>query len=163
MNGRDIKNYEGLYKIYPDGQIYSYYSNKFLSPNIIDGYKHVILTKDRKTKNYLVHRLVAETFIPNVDNLPCVNHKDENPLNNSVNNLEWCSWKYNNEYGTRLERVGKTQGHPVAMCNKQTKEIIQTFYSIGDAYRQTGISRGHISEVCSGIRKSAGGFFWKKI
>ena len=59
---------------------------------------------------YLVHRLVAQTFIPNPNNLPCVNHIDENKLNNSVANLEWCSYKYNNEYGSHNEFIIK-KGH----------------------------------------------------
>lgn len=56
-----------------------------------------------------IHRLVAQAFIPNPDNLPCVNHKDENPNNNNVDNLEWCTQKYNCNYGTRVDRIMETK------------------------------------------------------
>lgn len=73
-----------------------------------DGYKIVGLTKDKKLKQFKVHRVVAEAFIPNPNNLPCINHKDENPANNCVDNLEWCDSKYNNNYGTRNEKLSKS-------------------------------------------------------
>lgn len=68
-------------------------------------YKQVVLYKNKKHKTVAVHRLVAEAFIPNPDNLPQVNHKDENPSNNNVNNLEWCTCKYNMGMG-EVERCG---------------------------------------------------------
>lgn len=65
------------------------------------------LSKDGKMKHYKVHRLVAMAFIPNPNNLPIINHKDENPSNNNVNNLEWCTVAYNNAYGTARKRASK--------------------------------------------------------
>lgn len=73
------------------------------------GYKGVLLKTPEKFKCELVHRLVAKAFIPNPENLPCINHKDENKTNNCVNNLEWCDHKYNDNYGTRNERVSATK------------------------------------------------------
>lgn len=67
-------------------------------------YKQVVLYKNKEHKTVAVHRLVAEAFIPNPDNLPQVNHKDENPSNNNVSNLEWCTCKYNVNYGTATDR-----------------------------------------------------------
>lgn len=88
----DIKGYEGLYKISTDGQILGIKSNKTLKPDINqDGYCRVRLYKDKECKHYSVHRLVAQTFLPNPDNLPEVNHKDEDKTNNCVENLEWES------------------------------------------------------------------------
>ena len=68
------------------------------------GYQVVYLYKQNKRKHFLVHRLVAEAFIPNPDNLPYINHRDENSSNNCVSNLEWCTHEYNVNYGTRNER-----------------------------------------------------------
>jgi hypothetical protein len=85
-----------------------------------NGYCRVELSKDRKRKKYLVHRLVTQTFIPNPQNLPCVNHKDENKTNNCVNNLESCDAKYNNNYGTRNERSSKKLKGRV--LSQETKE-----------------------------------------
>jgi len=102
---KPIKGYEGLYYITEDGKIYSGIQNKWLKTRISRGY--LVVNLQMKTKH--VHRLVAETFIPNPDNLPVVNHKDENKLNSSVDNLEWCTHKYNNNYGTCIERMKKTK------------------------------------------------------
>lgn len=71
------------------------------------GYKIVSLTKDGKTKTVFVHRIVAEAFIPNTENLPMVNHKDEDKTNNFVENLEWCSASYNRTYGRAVEKQAK--------------------------------------------------------
>lgn len=73
-----------------------------IKPN---SYHYIGFTRDRKTRNEYIHRLVAEAFIPNPNNYPQVNHKDENPNNNSVDNLEWCTGKYNVNYGTRNDRA----------------------------------------------------------
>lgn len=71
------------------------------------GYKTVSLTKDGKAKTMFVHRIVAEAFIPNTDNLPMVNHKDEDKTNNFVENLEWCTASYNRTYGNAVEKHAK--------------------------------------------------------
>ena len=108
---KDIPGYEGLYQVSNLGEVRGLKhkgSNKVKTLKQATnkrGYKRVNLSKNGKKKNYLVHRLVAMTFIPNPDNLPQVNHKDENPSNNNVNNLEWCTSKYNINYGTRNERT----------------------------------------------------------
>ena len=98
------------YLIYPDGKVFSTKSNKFLKPNITpQGYKSVELFNNNGSKRLLIHRLVAQAFIPNPENLPQVNHKDENPSNNNVDNLEWCTQKYNCNYGTRVDRIMETK------------------------------------------------------
>ena len=90
------------------------------------GYYTISLTKDKKQKNWLVSRLVAIAFIPNPDNLPCVNHKDENSQNNKVENLEWCTRAYNNSYGTICERRrNKMLGTKRKPHSEETKEKIR--------------------------------------
>lgn len=78
-----------------------------------DGYVSIVLCKNGKTTNHRIHRLVAQHFIPNPENLPEVNHKDENKSNNCVNNLEWCNSSYNKNYGTRTDKFIQSRGTPV--------------------------------------------------
>ena len=99
---KDIKGYEGLYQVSNLGEIRSKHTGKWmkLKCSSVNGrYRKVILCDNEKREAKLVHRLVAEAFIPNTNNLPYVNHKDENPSNNMVVNLEWCTQKYNMNYG----------------------------------------------------------------
>lgn len=107
---KDIPDYEGLYKVSNTGKVYSVINNKILIPNIKKGYETVCLYKENKSNHLFVHRLVALAFIPNSDPIkyPIINHKDENGLNNNVENLEWCDYHYNNTYGTVLERRKET-------------------------------------------------------
>ena len=79
------------------------------------GYLRVNIYKDSQTpkKTVTTHRLIAEAFVPNPNNLPCINHKDENKTNNEAGNLEWCTVAYNNSYGTKLERFAKSKSRPV--------------------------------------------------
>ena len=117
---KDIKDFEGRYQISNLGNVksvaryvsagananhdYQYIKERYLRLSGGGKYRQVILCKNGKTYAKLVHRLVAEAFIPNPDNLPCINHKDENPNNNCVDNLEWCSYRYNNVYNDRVEK-----------------------------------------------------------
>ena len=101
---KDIEGYEGLYQISTLGRVRSLrkfdeLNNIFvMKPNASNRYYKISLSKNGKTKYFFVHRLVAQAFIPNPDNLSLVNHKDCNKLNNCVSNLEWCDYKYNNNY-----------------------------------------------------------------
>lgn len=118
----EVKGYDGRYIVSNFGNVKSVERDVLGKNNIVKhhkgkdlkqffrhrGYHTVYLTKCGKTKKYYVHRLVAEAFIPNPGNLPQINHKDENKINNYVENLEWCTAQYNALYGTRLERRSKT-------------------------------------------------------
>ena len=96
---RDIKGYESLYAVTSCGKIFSYRKKKFLSPRKNNsGYLRVALYKDGKAKDFLVHRLVAEAYLPNPANLPQVNHIDEDKTNNALLNLEWCTAAENVNY-----------------------------------------------------------------
>lgn len=126
------------------------------------GYLRITLFNKNGRRQCFVHRLVAQAFINNAKNLPAINHKDENKLNNCVDNLEWCDNKYNNNYGTRGERISKTK---IENCNR-TKPVIcielnKIFSSIMEAQRQLNIGNSHISRCCLGKEKTAGGYHWK--
>lgn len=171
---KDIAGYEGLYQVSNLGRVKSLSRKvsfgwswrctpeKVLSPGKVNGrYYHVLLfDKDHKRKDCLVHRLVAEAFIPNPDNLPCVNHKDENIWNNQVSNLEWCSVEYNNNYGTLRERMAKKQSMPIIQYSIDGA-FIKKWSSLAEAGRQMKLSPGHLSNCCNGKTKTAGGFIWK--
>ena len=102
---KDITGYEGRYAITSCGKVWSYKSEKFLKPRPQkNGYFCVSLGKDGAFKNYLIHRLVAMTYLPIDYDLLEVNHKDEDKSNNALPNLEWCTHKANCNYGTRNER-----------------------------------------------------------
>ena len=104
----DIKNYEGLYAITSCGMVWSYRKQRFLKPYNTGRYLVVELFKNGCGKQFKIHRLVAEAYLPNPYNLPCVNHKDEVKTHNWINNLEWCDYSYNINYGTRNKRVSQT-------------------------------------------------------
>lgn len=109
---KDIKGYEGLYQVSNYGRVKSFKHNKEkLRKEVKDnmGYLIVNLSKNGNKKIYKIHRLVAEAFLQNPNNYPQVNHKDENKINNRADNLEWCTAKYNSNYGTRNERMSNTK------------------------------------------------------
>lgn len=96
---KDIKGYEGLYQISNYGKVKSVRNNIIRKTTYGGkGYERINLVVNGKTKYYYIHRLVAEAFIPNNEKKQCVNHKDNNILNNNANNLEWCTHKENNNY-----------------------------------------------------------------
>ena len=105
---KPILDYEKLYEVSMSGRIRSLYNYRgkyhILKPRLKKGYLQIGLRKNNKRCWYSVHRIVAKTFIPNPDNLPCVNHKNQNKLDNSVYNLEWCTYHYNNIYGDRIKK-----------------------------------------------------------
>ena len=151
---KPIKGYEDLYEVSDLGNVRNKASGKLLKPRKNRrGYLRVVLYKgDGTHKEYLIHRLVAKAFLPNPLNLLEVNHKDFNKLNNSVDNLEWCSRQYNAEYSL---------SKPVNQFSLDGR-LLNTYKSTMDAQRQTGIPNQNISECCNGGRyKSAGGFIWK--
>ena len=158
-----IKGFEGLYEVSDKGRVKSigYGKEKILKPfSNKDGYLQVGLRKNRGRKNWLVHRLVAKTFIPNPDNLPEVNHKDEDKTNNSVQNLDWCDKKYNNNYGTRTQRQADKCSKPVIQFTKDG-EFVREWKSMNDVQRNLNYSQGNISSCCTGRYKYAYNFIWK--
>lgn len=150
---KNIIGYEGLYQVSSYGRVKSL---KFGKENLLKhkkdsgGYLQVGLCKDGKRKIFLVHRLVAQAFLPNLDNLPQVNHKDENKENNCVSNLEWCTCKYNIDY---------SQAKQVCQYSLDDK-LIKVWNSTQECGRN-GFYQGHVASCCRGDRKSHKGFIWK--
>ena len=171
---REIKGFED-YQVSNYGNIKSLITNRILRPSKTNNYYKVTLCKNGEIYFKRVNRLVAETFIPNPDNLPCVNHKDENKFNNHVDNLEWCDYQYNNNYGTKKERISakmkgvpKSEEHRRKTIEANSKavvaidddgNIVHEFASTQEAERN-GFSSGNISACCRGLRRTHGGFRW---
>lgn len=110
---RDVIGYEGLYEVSSLGNVRSSYTGRVLSPGVSQGYYYVALYKDGMRRNKQVNRLVAEAFLPNLDNHPLVHHKNELKTDNDVSNLEWQSYTYNNTYNGVAVRRGETnRGRP---------------------------------------------------
>ncbi len=156
---KPIKYYEGLYEVSNFGRIRKGERLKAQNKNN-SGYFLVTLYKNNIKHIYLVHRLVAETFISNPNNHPCVNHKDENKENNRVDNLEWCTRKYNINYGTCIERITKSNGKKIIQRDKNGN-IVGEYDSIIGAARITGVSNGNIGDCLHDRRKTAGGYLWE--
>lgn len=134
-----------------------------------DGYKRVLLCYYGKHFHCAVHRLVAQAFIPNPKELPCVNHKDENPNNNNVNNLEWCTHEYNSNYGTLPKRISErmTEHHPMRKKVYQFGlggTFLHEFNSAKEAANYIGyVTADMIGRACRGKAKTAGGYKWSYI
>ena len=120
------------------------------------GYKQVLLYKDGEMRTHLVHRLVAEAFIPKTEtNKNEINHKDENKSNNTVDNLEWCDHKYNINFGTRTEKTSKK----VYQYTKGNRKINE-YRSAWEVHRQLGYNQASICRACNGVQKTAYGYIW---
>lgn len=185
---KDINGYEGLYQVSNLGRVKSlerYKENhsklqkieeKTKVPSIDNaGYLKVTLSKDNKSKNARIHRLVAETFILNIENKSTVNHKNGVKTDNRVDNLEWCSYCENNKHAwnTGLRKPSKKQKNITKENNKKYKskpiyqldineKCIKIWNNAYEASRALGINRCSISQCCNnGRNKTAGGYIWR--
>lgn len=189
---KDIKGYEERYQISSDGRVKSVdvytidtigrrqlHRGKIMKVSYDkNGYKKITFYDG---KSYSVHRLVAEAFIPNPNNYPIINHKDENPSNNCVwvnedgsinydkSNLEWCTYKYNVNYGTAIDRR-KANTDYVELAKKHHKRIVQStlndvyikeWSSIKEAADCLKLDNGSICKCLKGENKTCGGYKWK--
>ena len=196
---KDIKNYEGLYQVNELGDVKSLrrkarvrggfrtVPERILKQSCLkSGYKQVVLCKDLTYAKLLVHRLVAEAFIPNPDNLPCINHKDGNPANNKVDNLEWCTHKYNSNYSlckikqsehmkaryADLSTLHDNIPKPRPVCQLTLDLELVKIWPVLRHVQQAGFHIGNVRKCADclggkwtgkthhGFYKSAGGYKW---
>lgn len=163
---KDVIGYEGLYQVSNLGRIKSLrrtitksngksmcVAERILKSFFNRGYEYVTLSKEAKQPNLKVHRLVAEAFLPNDNNLPDVNHIDENKANNRVENLEWCTKEYNRAYGTLNARVKSTwrklHGRKVALISIANGVI--KIYECTKDVEIDGFDRRAVDRVCKGV------------
>lgn len=185
---KDIVGYEGLYQVSTLGRVKSFHKGntpRLLKPHRCSNeYLMVQLSKDGLVTHMLIHRLVAQAFIDNPCNYPQVNHKDEDVTNNRVDNLEWCTAKYNSNYGTHNQRLSeskkgwhpseeviegmrqrmierhKNTPHPMrkkVLC-VETGQIFESIKSAQEFVHLTGVYN-----VVQGKRKTAGGYHWRYV
>ena len=171
---RPVIGFEGLYEVSNKGRVKSLPRmvkrgsgesmtyERILVGGISHGYRYCLLHKqDGSRKSLRVNRLVADAFIPNPNNLPLVNHKDENRLNNNVDNLEWCTPLYNTRYGTALERASFNNGRNKRVCQYDMDgNLVSTYYNINEAVRRIGGHHATISQCCGHKKLSYKGYIW---
>lgn len=176
---KDVIGYEGLYRVSSLGSVKSvtryvktvhkgYEGSRLIKERVLKPYlgKHgyFILTmrKNGRYKTEEVHRLVALAFIPNPDDLPCVNHKDENKQNNSVDNLEWCTRAYNNNYGNRNKKISQSR-KGIKFSEEHIKNLSLAHKEIvTDAFRErmrqvhlgTTLSSEHKKKISESVKKA---------
>jgi hypothetical protein len=140
---------------------YGSHDDVILKTNDRRGYEGVTLFDNGKRYYKAVHRLVAEAFIPNPDNKPCINHKDENRKNNRANNLEWCTYSENSNYGNCRKKISNRVSRRVYQLSKDG-EIIKVWDSMSKASESLGVHLSEISKCCKNHKFTAGGFRWRK-
>ena len=165
---KDIKGYEGKYQVSNIGRVRNT-SGKVLTQKTQNrGYRHVLLSNGKgKFKSKLVHRLVADAFVPNPNGFPIVNHIDENKKNNCSNNLEWCTQSENMRRHFAIHECDNLSwGRTVA--NRERVEqinndgsIVKVWEHIAQIHREVGYNATSIKECCIGKRKTAYGYKWR--
>ena len=171
---KDIEGYEGYYQVSNHGRVRSqdrtvvfsdghvhYYKTKLMTlcPDK-DGYLLVCLRKNGLKSTPKVHRLVANAFVQNPENLPIINHKDHNRANNHFSNLEYCTTKYNVTYKDAVRKRAVQRAKPVIQLTLDGC-FVNEYESASEASRQTGFNRGHICDCARGERPMAHGFLWR--
>jgi len=175
---KDVVGYENYYEVSNEGRVRSLDRGVRSCCNSVAIKRGVILKETRRTDGYLcvnlskkgksrvteIQRIVAMAFLENPDHLPCVNHKDEDRANNNVENLEWCTYKYNNDYGARKEkdraaRINGKMSIPVRQYSKGGV-LIGQYPSMAEVKRRHGYDPSKISLVARGKRKTAYGCYW---
>lgn len=170
---KSYENYEGFYEVSNTGKVRSVtrtVRRKRMGDYVVEsmelaqqtdrgGYRRVTLQWGASKKYRKVHRLVAEAFLPNPDNLPQINHKDEDKTNNHVDNLEWCTAKYNLNYGTARERQSISASKPILQLDRDTLEIVNRWVNARKIKQALGFSQGAVYGWCQDYAE-AEGFVW---
>lgn len=170
---KDIEGFEGKYMVSNLGRIkaldYRRTGKEKILLQITDklGYKSIQLWKNANRKKYKIHRLVANTFLPNPNNFPIINHKDKNPSNNSVENLEWCSYQYNVNYSKEEQLRGMKNSIKNKLKRKKVgqyyyDQLIKIYESI-KSVEENGFTPASVSKCCTGKLKSHHGYQWRYI
>ncbi len=175
----EFRDFDDFYEISSLGNVKSKRTGKILRKSVNGrGRYKVNLCYNGVKRTVEIHRLVAKVFIPNPNNYPVINHKDENPLNNDVNNLEWCTQSYNLTYGNKRTKENITKSlknsvnaPKIVQQFSLTGELINEFPSALSAGKFTGIASSHIRDCCNNKTiikekysyhcRTAGGFIWK--
>lgn len=171
-----VVGFEGFYEVSNEGRVRSLdrtiidvdghkrnYKGGLLTPcDAGKGYRNVMLQAEGKRRTPRLCRVVAEAWIPNPDNLPQVNHKDENKANDRADNLEWCSAVYNTNYGTGIRRRAVKISRKVAQLDLNGN-VVAIWKSIREAEAALGIDNSHISRCCRGKLKQTGGYRWQYV
>jgi hypothetical protein len=157
----EIEGFE-KYEVSNLGRVRNIKSGRILKPYLNhNGYLMHCLYGYDKRKCLLLHRIIAIAFIDNHEEKPCVNHIDENKLNNDLSNLEWCTERENVIHGTRTKRAAEKLSKKVIQLDLNDN-VLNEFESMRQAERETGVSVGNISSCCNGKTKSAGGYKWRR-
>ena len=161
---KDVVGYEGRYQVSNLGRVRSmpvksktrFYKGDVMKISVDSvGYQNVSLSR----KTHKVPRLVAKAFIENPNNYPCVNHIDEDKTNNRVDNLEWCTYKQNNNHGTRNARISENEGRAIIQYDLNGNEV-KRWKSITDAANFYGVKRWTIGGCLKGRQHTSCGFKW---
>lgn len=182
---KDIEGYEGIYQVSNLGRVRSLdriitqhhpetgkdvtyvVHGQIMAPYFnMNGYQCVRLRSEKGRRTFLVHRLVAKEFVPNPNGYDIVNHKDESRDNNHADNLEWCTQKYNVNYGTSIQRLSESHMNRSDLSKAVEMlslggELLKEFPSAREAARFLRASNSHISRCCRDNSKTCKGYRWR--
>lgn len=167
---KQVKGFEGLYEVSNLGNVRSLnYHNWGIVKNLTPtadkfGYLRVCLSKNDRQYNGIVYRMVAQAFIENPDNFPQINHINEDKSDNRVENLEWCDCLYNNNHGTRNNRISQSKRN--TKCKKVIQmdldgNVLREWVSLNEVMRVLGFNAAFVARCCHGVKPTAYGYKWQ--